>query len=95
MRFFQNLLVGLRAYIKAFRFILDHKLYWYVLIPAILMLGIYQLGFMIELNKPEAKAENMNQIIWYLIHFDSSDAICKVFGGHIAFSAPLSFISKS
>ncbi|MFY7991384.1 MAG: EI24 domain-containing protein [Fluviicola sp.] len=67
MRFFQNLLVGWRAYIKAFRFILDHKLYWYVLIPAILMLGIYQLGFMIELNKPEAKAENMNQIIWYLM----------------------------
>jgi len=67
MRFFQNLLVGLRAYVKAFRFILDHKLYWYVLIPAILMLGIYQLGFMIELNKPEAKAENMNQIIWYLM----------------------------
>lgn len=67
MRFIQNLLVGWRAYIKAFRFILDHKLYWYVLIPAVLMLGIYQIGFMIEMNKPEARAENMNQIIWYLI----------------------------
>lgn len=67
MRFLRNLLFGFRAYIKAFRFIIEHKLYWYVLIPAVLMLGIYQIGFLIELNKPVAKAENMNQIVWYMM----------------------------
>lgn len=67
MRFFRNLWVGLRAYAKAFRFIIDHQLYWYVLIPAILMLGIYELGIIIQLHAPEVKATNMNEIIWYMI----------------------------
>lgn len=67
MRFFRNLAIGYRAYFKAFRFILEHKLYWYVGIPAVLMLGIYQMGYLIQVHVPETGATNMNQIVWYMI----------------------------
>lgn len=67
MRFLRNLIIGYRAYIKAFRFIIAHQLYWYVGIPAVLMLGIYQMGFMIHLNTPDTEAHTMNDIIWYML----------------------------
>ncbi|MNJ82640.1 Sulfate transporter CysZ [compost metagenome] len=67
MRFIKNLFIGYRAYIKAFRLIIDYKLYFYIIFPAILMLGIYQVGFMIHLHEPKATATSMNGIIWYMI----------------------------
>jgi CysZ protein len=67
MRFLRNLFLGYRAYVKAFRFIIDHKLYWYVGIPAVLMLGIYQMGNMIRLHTPDTSASNMNDIVWYML----------------------------
>lgn len=67
MRFIKNLFIGYRAYIKAFRLIIDYKLYFYIIFPAILMLGIYQVGFMIHLHEPKPTATSMNGIIWYLI----------------------------
>lgn len=67
MRFIKNLFIGYKAYIKAFRLIIDYKLYLYIIFPAILMLGIYQLGFRIHLHEPKATATSMNGIIWYLI----------------------------
>lgn len=67
MRLLHNTWIGLRAYYKAFRFILDHKIYWYVGIPAVLMLGIYQVGYLIRINDPGTSAKNMNEIVWYMI----------------------------
>lgn len=67
MRFFRNLFVGYRAYVKAFRFIIEHKLYRYVAIPAVLMLGIYQMGYLIQIHSPDTTANNMNDIVWYMI----------------------------
>lgn len=68
MRFFKNLLIGLRAYFKALRFIREHKLYWYILIPAVLMLGIYKIGEHIQQKAVHVEVTNMNEIIWFLIH---------------------------
>lgn len=59
--------IGFRAYYKAFKFIIGHKLYWYVSIPAVLMLGIYQIGYLITLHVPQTTATNMNGIVWYMI----------------------------
>lgn len=67
MRFLKNLLIGLRAYLKAIRFIREHKLYWYILIPAILMLGIYKIGEHIQHKAIHVEVTNMNEIIWFLI----------------------------
>ncbi|HLP55566.1 MAG TPA: EI24 domain-containing protein [Fluviicola sp.] len=67
MRFLRNLFIGYRAFYKAFWFIIEHKMYWYVGIPAILMLGIYQMGHLIQLHTPTTSANNMNDIVWYMI----------------------------
>ncbi len=66
MYFFRNCLLGFRSFIWGFQFIVKHKLYWYTIFPAILMLVIYQIGYSIKLNQPKTAAENMNQIVWYM-----------------------------
>ena len=68
MRFFKNLLFGFKAYIKAIKFIIEHKWYWYLAIPAVLMILIYKVGEMVQDHYIENRAENMNEINWYLIH---------------------------
>ncbi|MFZ9028259.1 MAG: EI24 domain-containing protein [Crocinitomicaceae bacterium] len=67
MGFLKNLFFGYKAYFKAIKFIREHKLYWYFAIPAILMLGIYGLGDMVQHHKIEPDVHDMNEIVWYLI----------------------------
>lgn len=67
MRFLKNAWMGLKAYRNALYFIAEHKLYWYVCIPAVLMLGIYEIGYLILKNQPDYHARNMNEISWLLI----------------------------
>ena len=59
---------GFRAYWKAIRFMIDHKLYWYLLIPAVLMLIIYYLGALVLAHQVEPDVETMNDIIWYVFY---------------------------
>lgn len=68
MYFFKNFFFGLRSYGKAFRFVKEHKLYWYILIPAVFMIGIYKIGESIQQRTYESNATNMNEIIWFMIH---------------------------
>ncbi|MBB78916.1 MAG: hypothetical protein CL844_07945 [Crocinitomicaceae bacterium] len=68
MRFLKNFIFGIKAYIKAIKLIFEYKLYWYLIIPAALMLVIYKLGAMIKGHHIDVDAENMNQIIWQLIY---------------------------
>lgn len=67
MRFIKNAWIGIRSYRKALIFINEHQLYWYVIIPAILMLGIYKIGDLIRAYTPDFEAHNMNEIVWLLI----------------------------
>lgn len=67
MSFIRDFTLGLRAYWKAFLFIVERKLYWYALIPAFLMLGIYQAGSWIQQHRFVSDTSTMNGIIWYLI----------------------------
>lgn len=64
----KNLLIGLKAYLKAIRFIREHKFYWYIIIPALFMLGIYKIGEHIQEKAVDIQVHNMNEIIWFLIH---------------------------
>lgn len=68
MRFLKNLAFGYRSYFKAIKFIIEHKLYWYFFIPAVLMLVIYKIGEMIRNHYIPPNAENMNELVWYLIY---------------------------
>jgi CysZ protein len=42
-------------------------MYWYALIPAFLMLGIYQVGSWIQYRQFDTDTSTMNGIVWYLI----------------------------
>ena len=68
MRFFKNVFVGLRAYAKAIRFMKQHKLYWFMLIPAALMLMIYAIGASVKNHHVATEAETVNDIIWLGIY---------------------------
>lgn len=67
IHFFKDIFIGLKSYWLAILFIRQHKLYWYILIPAAFMLGIYQLGSMLQRHHFVANTDTMNGIIWYLI----------------------------
>lgn len=67
MRFFSEFIIGVKSYWDAFLFIRKHKLYWYVILPAILMLGIYQFGYFMSTRVFTTEVQNMNDIVWYLI----------------------------
>ncbi len=44
MNFFQLLGLGYKNYVKGIGFLIEHRLYWYVLFPLILFAGVYLLG---------------------------------------------------
>lgn len=67
MRFLRNLIFGYKSYIKAIKFIHEHKMYWFFLIPAVLMLVIYKIGDWIQSRYIPTTADNMNEIVWFLI----------------------------
>ena len=68
MQFIRNVVLGLRSYYKAIKFIIEHKFYWYLFIPAILMLIIYYIGSLVQASYSIPKAENMNEIVWYIVY---------------------------
>ncbi|MCO5260335.1 MAG: EI24 domain-containing protein [Crocinitomicaceae bacterium] len=67
LTFIKEFWLGISSYWKALKFINEHKLYWYFLIPAGFMLIIYYLGNSILNYKIAADLTNMNGIVWYFI----------------------------
>jgi CysZ protein len=67
MAFFRNIWLGYKSYYKALKLIWEQRLYWYIVIPALLMLGIYKIGYSIHLHAPTTEAKTINGIIWYLL----------------------------
>lgn len=67
MQFLKDLFLGLRSYWKAILFVKRHKLYWYILIPAVFMIGIYKLGEMIQAKNYTPHVSNMNEIVWFML----------------------------
>jgi CysZ protein len=52
--FFSNFIFGLTTYRKAWQFVNLHKMWWYFLIPIVLFIGIYYLGFTFQSLKNSA-----------------------------------------
>lgn len=67
MRFLRNLFFGYKSYFKAIKFIFEHRMYWFFLIPAVLMLVVYKIGDWMQSRHIPNDAENMNEIVWFLI----------------------------
>lgn len=74
MNFIKDFWLGLRAYASAVGYIKKHRLYWYIPIPAVLMLIIYSIGSNIAEWQsswdPElgcTTCSNMNETVWFLL----------------------------
>lgn len=67
MHFIQNFRLAISSFFKAIRFIIAHQFGWYILVPAVFMLFIYQLGASIQQHQPEFAIKNTNDISWYFI----------------------------
>lgn len=67
MQFIQNFKLAISSFFKAIGFIIAHQYGWYILIPAVLMLFVYQIGSLIQQHQPELVIKNMNDISWYFI----------------------------
>lgn len=74
MNFIRHFVIGMKGFWKALKFIKTHRLYWYLPIPASLMLLIYYLGSRftswnsgLTLEKGYEMCSNMNDTIWFLL----------------------------
>jgi CysZ protein len=74
MGFFQQLLIGFKSYMEALAIIKKYRLYWYLPIPALLMLIIYYLGSSVaswqsswDSQKGCVDCQTMNDTIWFLL----------------------------
>jgi CysZ protein len=74
MNFFRHFILGIKSYWKAIGYIRTHKLYWYLPIPAVIMLIIYYAGSKIASWQsswdPELgclECSNMNETIWFMV----------------------------
>lgn len=67
MQFFKHFWLGISAYWDALKFIHQKRWYWYILIPAALMLVIYKLGDMLRTHSVLPNFDTMNGIVWYAI----------------------------
>ena len=108
LNFFQLLLLGYKNYWKGVKFILTHKLYWYVVFPIVLFLGVYWLGsyfksveYSIGANLNQHDGVNtINGLIWHtfkLLFFYSLNIIFTKFALYIVvvlLSPVLSIISE-
>ena len=79
MKVLNDFIHGIKSYWKAVLFIREHKLYWYALIPAFLMLGIYQAGYFLKQHHFVADASTMNGLVWYLLQLLVEISIAMLF----------------
>ena len=68
MRVLKSMAFGFKSYWKAIKFMIEYRFYWYLGIPAILMLFIYWIGEKIQSHKFIPQTETINEIIWYMFY---------------------------
>lgn len=66
--FLNQIKLGLTSYYNAFVFIKDHGYLWYILIPFVLMFGVYKLGFYLQNITHDPSFYSINGMIWFLIY---------------------------
>ncbi|NOQ72443.1 MAG: hypothetical protein GQ574_10605 [Crocinitomix sp.] len=88
MNFFQLLGLGYKNYIKGIRFLITHKLYWFVLFPLVLFAGIYWLGLYFsgvetriaeEIGEDAQKIESLRGLTWITIKMLFFDSLYLIF----------------
>ena len=60
--------LGLTSYYNAFVFIKNNGYLWYILIPFVLMFGVYKLGFYLQSITHNPSFYSINGMVWFLIY---------------------------
>lgn len=79
MRFLKEFYLGVSTYWDTILFIRTYKLYWFVIFPMLIMLGIYKLGQVIQFHSFNKETDTMNDIVWYLILMFLEISIALIF----------------
>ena len=66
--FLNQIKIGLMSYYNAIIFMKNHGFFWYILIPFILMFGVYKLGFHLQNLTYDPKFYSINGMVWFLIY---------------------------
>ncbi|MFK7786299.1 MAG: EI24 domain-containing protein [Crocinitomicaceae bacterium] len=68
MQVLKSMAFGFKSYWKAIKFMIEYRFYWYLGIPAVLMLFIYWIGAEIQSHKFVPQTETINEVIWYMLY---------------------------
>ncbi|MBI3133472.1 MAG: EI24 domain-containing protein [Bacteroidetes bacterium] len=88
MNFFELLVLGYKNYWKGVRFLIRHKLYWFVIFPVVLFLGIYWLGNFFHTLEKEISAgithsasgiSTLNEMTWFTAKMIFMDSLYVIF----------------
>jgi CysZ protein len=88
MGFFKLLGLGFKNYIKGFNFLIKHKLYWFVIFPIIIFVGLYNLGYYFEalewtisydLKHKTSEIDSINGLTWMTIKIIFFDQLYYMF----------------
>jgi CysZ protein len=88
MNFFQLLGLGYKNYLYGIKFLVEHRLYWYILFPLILFIGVYLLGYYfenlehevgLELKEHRQRITTLNGILWISIKMLFFDSMYTIF----------------
>lgn len=88
MNFFQLLGLGFKNFFTGINFLIKHKLYWFVLFPVIIFVGIYNLGYYFEalewtisydLKHRIGEVQTLNGLIWMSIKIIFFDQLYYMF----------------
>lgn len=88
MNFFQLLILGYKNYIKGIQFIIEHRLYWFILFPLVLFMGVYWLGLYFEHLEHEIgadfagriqKIQSLREVTWETIYMLLLDSLHIIF----------------
>lgn len=55
------------SFVKAVPFMLKHGLYFYIILPAAIMILVYKGGELIASRQPVSEAQTMSEIVWYVL----------------------------
>ncbi|MCB9223105.1 MAG: EI24 domain-containing protein [Crocinitomicaceae bacterium] len=88
MQFFKLLGLGFKNYFKGINFLITHKLYWFVIFPIIIFIGLYNLGHYFEalewtisydLKHNIGEIETVNGLIWMTLKIIFYDQLYYMF----------------
>ncbi|MBK9193073.1 MAG: hypothetical protein IPM77_17120 [Crocinitomicaceae bacterium] len=95
MNFFELLILGYKNYWKGVLFLIKHKLYWFVIFPVVIFLGIYWLGsyfyqaqirISLEISHSASGISTLNEMTWFtakIIFLDSLSVLFTKFALYI------------